>query len=183
MRGRHPPTALPWVNHRSPRWEPEPLRWLGVNVGLRVMGSADGAEERSRQAGPPGRDPRTVPRRALIDWVSRAFIPLPPMPLRTMVVAYADVLDGALEPLGPRAAEPTAATPGRRGSSFFEGHGVSVGVWECTPGGWSITDRGDTGTMLPLAGAVTITPLHGSPSTSRRATCSSCRRAGRGAGT
>jgi glycine/D-amino acid oxidase-like deaminating enzyme len=42
-----PRTALPWVNHRSPRWEPEPLRWLGVNLGLRVMGSADGAEERS----------------------------------------------------------------------------------------------------------------------------------------
>ena len=40
-------TALPWVNRRSPRWEPEPLRWLGVNLGLRVMGSADGAEERS----------------------------------------------------------------------------------------------------------------------------------------
>ena len=24
---------LPWVGHRSRRWEPEPLRWLGVNVG------------------------------------------------------------------------------------------------------------------------------------------------------
>ena len=23
-------TALPWVNHRSRGWEPEPLRWLGV---------------------------------------------------------------------------------------------------------------------------------------------------------
>jgi glycine/D-amino acid oxidase-like deaminating enzyme len=40
-------TELPWVNHRSPRWEPEPLRWLGVNLGLRVMSSADGAEERT----------------------------------------------------------------------------------------------------------------------------------------
>jgi len=40
-------TALPWVNRRSPKWEPEPLRWLGVNLGLRVMGSADDAEERS----------------------------------------------------------------------------------------------------------------------------------------
>ncbi len=36
---------LPWVGHRSPRWEPEPLRWLGVNAGLRVMTVAD-AEER-----------------------------------------------------------------------------------------------------------------------------------------
>jgi glycine/D-amino acid oxidase-like deaminating enzyme len=40
-------TALPWVNRRSKRWEPEPLRWLGVNLGLRVMGSADGVEERT----------------------------------------------------------------------------------------------------------------------------------------
>ena len=40
-------TRLPWVNRRSRRWEPEPLRWLGVNLGLRVMGTADGAEERT----------------------------------------------------------------------------------------------------------------------------------------
>ncbi|HEX2773749.1 MAG TPA: FAD-dependent oxidoreductase, partial [Micromonosporaceae bacterium] len=40
-------TALPWVGHRSPRWEPEPLRWLAVNAGLRVMSSADSAEARS----------------------------------------------------------------------------------------------------------------------------------------
>ncbi|MGN6781393.1 MAG: NAD(P)/FAD-dependent oxidoreductase [Marmoricola sp.] len=38
-------TALPWVNHRSPRWEPEPWRWLGANAGLRVVTVAD-AEER-----------------------------------------------------------------------------------------------------------------------------------------
>ncbi|MFS8478773.1 MAG: FAD-dependent oxidoreductase [Micromonosporaceae bacterium] len=42
-------TSLPWVGHRSPRWEPEPLRWLGVNAGLRVMASADAAEARSRR--------------------------------------------------------------------------------------------------------------------------------------
>ena len=39
-------TALPWVGHRSPRWEPEPLRWLGVNAGLRLATWAD-AEERA----------------------------------------------------------------------------------------------------------------------------------------
>ena len=46
---------LPWVGHRSPPWEPEPLRWLGVNAGLRVMTWADRAETRtgrsSRAAG------------------------------------------------------------------------------------------------------------------------------------
>jgi glycine/D-amino acid oxidase-like deaminating enzyme len=40
-------TALPWVGHRSRRWEPEPLRWLGVNAGLRLMSGADAAEARS----------------------------------------------------------------------------------------------------------------------------------------
>ena len=38
-------TVLPWVGHRSPRWEPEPLRWLGANLGLRAMRLAD-TEER-----------------------------------------------------------------------------------------------------------------------------------------
>ena len=40
-------TTLPWVGHVSPDWEPEPFRWLGVNVGLRVMGSADDVETRT----------------------------------------------------------------------------------------------------------------------------------------
>jgi glycine/D-amino acid oxidase-like deaminating enzyme len=40
---------LPWVDHRSRRWEPEPLRWIGANLGLRVMASADREEERTRR--------------------------------------------------------------------------------------------------------------------------------------
>lgn len=42
-------TALPWVGHRSPSWEPEPLRWLGVNAGLRVMAAADREERWTRR--------------------------------------------------------------------------------------------------------------------------------------
>jgi glycine/D-amino acid oxidase-like deaminating enzyme len=38
-------TALPWVNHTSPRWEPEPLRWLGANAGLRAVALADREEQ------------------------------------------------------------------------------------------------------------------------------------------
>ncbi|QNE19964.1 FAD-dependent oxidoreductase [Kribbella qitaiheensis] len=38
-------TRLPWVGHQSRQWEPEPLRWLGINAGLRAMTFAD-AEER-----------------------------------------------------------------------------------------------------------------------------------------
>jgi glycine/D-amino acid oxidase-like deaminating enzyme len=40
-------TTLPWVNHRSRKWEPEPLRWLGVNAGLWAMGGADPEEART----------------------------------------------------------------------------------------------------------------------------------------
>ncbi len=43
-------TALPWVGHHSRAWEPEPLRWLGVNAGLRAMTWADHAENRYGRA-------------------------------------------------------------------------------------------------------------------------------------
>jgi glycine/D-amino acid oxidase-like deaminating enzyme len=43
-------TRLPWVNHRSRRWEPEPLRWLGVNAGLRAMTFADAEERLTRRS-------------------------------------------------------------------------------------------------------------------------------------
>jgi glycine/D-amino acid oxidase-like deaminating enzyme len=40
-------TRLPWAGHRSPRWEPEPLRWLGMNAGLQTMSWADRREART----------------------------------------------------------------------------------------------------------------------------------------
>ncbi len=52
-------TRLPWVNHRSPSWEVEPLRWLGANAGLRAMSWADRAENRH---GRPSRLADTVNR-------------------------------------------------------------------------------------------------------------------------
>jgi glycine/D-amino acid oxidase-like deaminating enzyme len=45
-------TALPWVGHRSRRWEPEPLRWLGINAALRATNLRD-AFERPRSAARP----------------------------------------------------------------------------------------------------------------------------------
>lgn len=38
---------LPWVGHRSRRWEPEPLRWLGVNAGRLAARRADESEAAS----------------------------------------------------------------------------------------------------------------------------------------
>jgi glycine/D-amino acid oxidase-like deaminating enzyme len=43
---------LPWVGHRSRKWEPEPLRWLGVN-GTRIAAARADAAERRR--GKPSR--------------------------------------------------------------------------------------------------------------------------------
>ncbi len=40
---------LPWVNHTSPRWEPEPLRFLGANAGLVGMAAADVEERITRR--------------------------------------------------------------------------------------------------------------------------------------
>jgi glycine/D-amino acid oxidase-like deaminating enzyme len=37
---------LPWVGHRSRRWEPEPLRWLGINAALWAAKAADRSEHR-----------------------------------------------------------------------------------------------------------------------------------------
>ncbi|MGY2704206.1 NAD(P)/FAD-dependent oxidoreductase [Nocardioides sp. HB32] len=39
---------LPWVGHRSRAWEREPLRWLGINAGLRAMTLADAEESVTR---------------------------------------------------------------------------------------------------------------------------------------
>jgi glycine/D-amino acid oxidase-like deaminating enzyme len=39
-----PRTGLPWVDHYSRRWEPEPLRWLGVHAIYRLYRAADRAE-------------------------------------------------------------------------------------------------------------------------------------------
>jgi glycine/D-amino acid oxidase-like deaminating enzyme len=47
-------TALPWVDRRVRRWEPEPLRWLGVNALYTAYRAADRLESR------PGAGPRTV---------------------------------------------------------------------------------------------------------------------------
>ncbi|RFA11931.1 FAD-dependent oxidoreductase [Subtercola boreus] len=50
-------STLPWVNHLSPRWEPEPLRFLGTNLGL---ASADLADREERMTGRPSRTARLL---------------------------------------------------------------------------------------------------------------------------
>ncbi len=45
-------TRLAWVGHRSPPWEPEPLRWLGVNAGLALTAGLDRTEARTGRRAP-----------------------------------------------------------------------------------------------------------------------------------
>jgi glycine/D-amino acid oxidase-like deaminating enzyme len=52
-------TVLPWVNHRSRKWEPEPLRWVGTNLAIWATASADRLEARR---GRPARRARLVKR-------------------------------------------------------------------------------------------------------------------------
>ena len=40
-------TRLPWVGHRSKKWEPEPLRWIGVNAASSLVPAIDRGEARS----------------------------------------------------------------------------------------------------------------------------------------
>jgi len=42
--------TLPWVGHRSPRWPPEPARFLGARATLAVLASADRYEDRTGRA-------------------------------------------------------------------------------------------------------------------------------------
>ena len=50
-----PLVRLPWVDHRSPAWEPEPVRWAGITAARRAdrVGGPHGGADRSRE--PAGR--------------------------------------------------------------------------------------------------------------------------------
>ncbi|MDQ3733322.1 MAG: FAD-binding oxidoreductase, partial [Actinomycetota bacterium] len=46
--------TLPWLSRQSPKWEPEPLRWIGINAVTRLFARADRTEART------GRPSRTA---------------------------------------------------------------------------------------------------------------------------
>lgn len=78
------------------------------------------------------------------------------------VFADPSVLTAPLTPTGPRqgADRGDPQTSIRVLYASPDGR-VSVGLWGCTPGGWSITDRPDTETVHLLAGRATITDADG----------------------
>lgn len=46
-------TRLPWNDHESGRWEPDPIRWLGIHSLYRVLGWADGYERHHQRPETP----------------------------------------------------------------------------------------------------------------------------------
>jgi hypothetical protein len=79
----------------------------------------------------------------------------------SLTANYQAELDAELEDWGPRAGA-DSGEPLMSGRILFEGGGVQVGVWECTPGGWSIEDRPDHETVQILAGRARLTNADGS---------------------
>ena len=70
-------------------------------------------------------------------------------------------LTAELDDWGPRAGA-DSGEPRMSGRIFFEGNGIQVGVWECTPGGWAIDNRPDHETVQILAGRARLTDGDGS---------------------
>jgi len=69
-------------------------------------------------------------------------------------------LTAELDGWGPRAGADSGA-PVMSGRIFYEGNGVQVGVWECTPGGWAIENRPDHETVQILSGRARLTDADG----------------------
>ena len=69
-------------------------------------------------------------------------------------------LTADLDDWGPRAGA-DSGQPQMSGRIFYEGGGVQVGIWECTPGGWAIDDRPDHETVQILAGRARLTGIDG----------------------
>jgi len=61
---------------------------------------------------------------------------------------------------GPRAGA-DAGTPTTWTRVLFESGPIGCGVWECTPGGWTIEDRPNTEIIHVLRGSATITDADG----------------------
>ena len=67
-----------------------------------------------------------------------------------------------LESWGPREGA-DRGSPMMSGRILFDDApaGVEIGIWECTPGGWAITDRPDHETVQILAGRARLTNADG----------------------
>jgi uncharacterized cupin superfamily protein len=80
-----------------------------------------------------------------------------------MIPADSSVLTGPLEDWGPRAGADSGEpmTSGRVLQAGDDGL-PQVGIWECTPGGWTIENRPDTESVVILSGRARLTDADGS---------------------
>lgn len=78
-----------------------------------------------------------------------------------LVANSAADLDADLEDWGPRTGA-DSGDPQTAGRVFYDGNGIQVGLWQCTPGGWSIQDRPDHETVQILSGRARLTNADGS---------------------
>lgn len=69
-------------------------------------------------------------------------------------------LFGPLEDTGPRAGA-DSGTPMTRTRTLLDAGALQCGIWECTPGGWSIDRRANTEIVHILRGAARITDADG----------------------
>ena len=77
-----------------------------------------------------------------------------------VVPSSAGAADMNLESIGPREGA-DQGDPQVSMQSIFKDESIHVGVWECTPGGWPIVDRGDTETASIVSGKGIITDADG----------------------
>lgn len=82
------------------------------------------------------------------------------IPLPASIAAAEADLFGPLEPTGPRVGA-DVGTPVTATRVLHHDGPVQVGIWECTPGGWSIERRTNTEVVRILAGRARITDADG----------------------
>lgn len=66
-----------------------------------------------------------------------------------------------LDPTGPRAGA-DVGDPQTAARRLHSAPGLEIGLWECTPGGWAISERADTETVVILSGRARLTDAGGS---------------------
>jgi uncharacterized cupin superfamily protein len=80
--------------------------------------------------------------------------------LPASINATAADLMGPLEDTGPRAGA-DAGLPMTGTRVLLDAGPLQAGIWECTPGGWAITDRPNTEVVHILRGMARITDADG----------------------
>ena len=80
--------------------------------------------------------------------------------MSTDISSIIGATDVTLHPVGQRAGA-DQGDPQVSVAELSNSGGISVGIWECTPGGWPVVDRPDTEVATILSGEGIITDADG----------------------